>query len=61
VKGWETIWNPAIPRRVAVIPIDDLVEHEEGMDCLCGPAYIYAFNLMTESHHSLDGRENEVR
>ena len=56
MKGWETIWNPVTPRRVAVLPTNDLVGHEEGMDCICGPAYIYGYGIMTERHHPLDGR-----
>lgn len=47
-----------------VIPVDDLVAHEEHRDCVCAPAvepvmrddgsggWIYI-------HHSLDGREPE--
>jgi len=45
-----------------VIPVEDLIDHEEDQGCICGPsvqmvkrsdgsaAWLY-------SHHSLDGRE----
>lgn len=50
---------------VHVLPINDLIEHEdEGDGCPCGPTVEAAFNEEDGSngwlivHNSLDGREN---
>jgi hypothetical protein len=47
---------------VHVIPVDDLFEHPEVDDCLCGPTQEAVFrddgtNGWLVTHHSLDGRE----
>lgn len=45
-----------------VTPINDLIEHEDTEDCLCGPTLV-PVNRADGSHgwlyvhHSLDGRE----
>jgi hypothetical protein len=42
---------------VHVVPINDLVEHEDD-DCVCGPAVEFVPpNGWLVTHHSLDGRE----
>ncbi len=49
-----------------VVPVGDLVEHETGDDCVCGPT---AEPVEREDgsmgyvgvHHSLDGRERHER
>lgn len=49
--------------KVHVIPINDLIEHDEVDDeCICGPDVEPVFgedgsNGWLISHHSLDGRE----
>lgn len=49
--------------RVHVLPVNDLIEHdEEGDECICGPKVEPVFredgsNGWLISHHSLDGRE----
>lgn len=44
---------------VHVLPIDDLVEHEEeGDDCVCGPRVEFVEGGKVVVHNSLDGREN---
>jgi hypothetical protein len=45
-----------------VLPVDDLIEHAESDDCLCGPAFepveIQGGGIgWIRVHHSLDGRE----
>jgi hypothetical protein len=46
---------------VHVLPVDDIVEHKESEDCVCGPEVEWVEGedgggwLVT--HHSLDGRE----
>lgn len=47
---------------VHVVPIGDLIDHEDGDDCPCGPAMIPVERDdgsigWVVSHHSLDGRE----
>lgn len=47
---------------VHVMPLNDVVEHEESEDCLCGPSIEAVFredgsNGWLIIHHSLDGRE----
>lgn len=43
---------------VHVLPINDLLEHEEeGDDCPCGPAVEFVEGGQVIVHHSLDGRE----
>lgn len=53
------------PNVIHVLPIRDLMEHEEiGSDCPCGPTVIpverddgsYGWQVV---HHSLDGRERD--
>lgn len=50
---------------VHVLPIDDLIEHEdEGLDCVCGPELelVVADDGTFGSlviHNSLDGREED--
>lgn len=45
--------------RIHVIPIDDLIEHEETEDCVCGPEVEFVPGGAVIGHHSLDGRELE--
>jgi hypothetical protein len=48
------------PLRIHVLPLDDLIEHEQSEDCVCGPdvELVSAVNDgWLISHHSLDGRE----
>ncbi|WP_163275331.1 hypothetical protein [Cellulomonas iranensis] len=43
---------------VHVIPVDDLIEHEEAGDgCPCGPHVEFVSGGQVVVHHSLDGRE----
>jgi hypothetical protein len=48
---------------VHVLPVDDLIEHEdEGDDCVCGPLIEHVAQDDGSSrwmvvHHALDGRE----
>lgn len=50
---------------VHVLPVNDLVAHEETTDCICGPDVEYIDPETGDSypsgplvvHHSLDGRE----
>ncbi len=47
---------------VHVVPVNDLIEHEDGDDCPCGPAMIPVEREdgsigWVVSHFSLDGRE----
>lgn len=55
-------------KTVHTYPVDDLIEHdtEHGGDCPCGPVVEAVFlddgsNNWHVIHHSLDGREAEVR
>lgn len=46
-----------------VLPIGDVVEHEESADCVCGPASelvdcAAGGTAWLVTHHSLDGREH---
>lgn len=47
--------------RYHVMPVDDLVEHDEREDCCCGPTPelvpTAAGDAWLYTHHSLDGRE----
>ncbi len=50
---------------VHVLPVADLIEHDETLDCLCGPdvEYVDEDGSTYPSgplvlHHSLDGREH---
>lgn len=40
--------------RVNIVPVDDVVEHEESLDCVCTPDE--DGDLIV--HHSFDGREH---
>lgn len=48
---------------VNVLPIEDVVRHDEDDGCICGPDVQYvdvdgtAFRVPMITHHSLDGRE----
>ena len=42
---------------VHVVPINDLIEHEDSDDCICGPDTEFVSGGAVISHHSLDGRE----
>lgn len=46
--------NPDI---IHVLPINDLVEHIDSEECICGPDIEYVGPGWLCSHHSLDGRE----
>ena len=47
---------------IHVLPIDDLVEHEDvGDGCVCGPDVEYLDEGKLVKHHSLDGRERYER
>ncbi|AAR89783.1 hypothetical protein PBI_PATTYP_66 [Mycobacterium phage PattyP] len=52
-----------MPQTVHVLPVDDLIEHEDiGDDCVCGPEIEPVFDAdgacgWVITHHSLDGRE----
>jgi hypothetical protein len=60
---WEAI---PTPEGSQVVPVDDVIEHELGPDCVCGPEIEHIRpedatcsrpgGYMT-THHSLDGRE----
>jgi hypothetical protein len=43
---------------IHVVPVNDLVEHEDSEDCVCGPdvEFVEPHGWLV-SHHSLDGRE----
>ncbi len=43
--------------QVHIIPRADYIEHEEEVDCICGPRVEETSNRMLVTHHSLDGRE----
>jgi len=50
-------------RHVHVLPLNDVIDHDENDDCVCGPTSEVVFRddgsvgwLFT--HHSLDGRES---
>lgn len=40
-----------------VVPVNDLVGHEDGEDCVCGPDTTFVEGGKVITHHSLDGRE----
>jgi hypothetical protein len=44
---------------IHILPIRDLIEHEESWKCVCGPEaeYFEETGRWMYSHHSLDGRE----
>lgn len=46
---------------IHVLPVNDLVEHEESggalCDCVCGPEVEFLDGGVLVTHHSLDGRE----
>lgn len=42
---------------VHVTPIDDAIDHDFDMDCICGPDVEFTEGRPLVSHHSLDGRE----
>ena len=42
---------------VHVLPVNDLCEHEESEDCVCGPRV--EEDGMVVVHNSLDGREQD--
>lgn len=43
---------------VHVLPVDDLIEHEDiGDECVCGPDVAFVTGGQVVTHHSLDGRE----
>lgn len=43
---------------IHVIPFGDLVGHERGEDCACGPTPNFVMGgVVYVLHHSLDGRE----
>lgn len=42
-----------------VRPNDDLIEHLEGDDCVCGPDMLVEGDAIIWVHHSLDGREQD--
>ena len=44
---------------VHVLPVDDLIEHDETEDlCICGPTVTLEPGGRMVVHHSLDGREH---
>ena len=46
------------PSTVHVLPINDLIEHEDvGDSCVCGPDVEFVSGGQVIVHHSLDGRE----
>lgn len=42
---------------IHVVPIEDLIEHEESEGCVCGPEVESVDSGWLVVHHSLDGRE----
>ena len=42
---------------VHVLPLGDLIEHEESQDCPCGPRVEWCGSGWVVVHNSLDGRE----
>jgi len=42
---------------IHVLPNDDLVEHDNSEDCVCGPDAYLEDGSWVYVHHSLDGRE----
>jgi hypothetical protein len=48
------------PNTMHIVPYDDLMEHEQSANCICGPTVQYLDDgLKTITHVSLDGREVE--
>ena len=45
------------PDEVHVIPVQDLIEHTETEDCICGPTTTFLESGKLVTHASLDGRE----
>lgn len=43
--------------RQHVYPVNDLIEHEDSDDCICGPDLEFVSGGVVILHHSLDGRE----
>lgn len=60
---WQVNWN-AEQNTAHVLPIDDLIDHEESDDCACRPTTEPVMrgdgsNGWLVTHHSLDGREQQ--
>jgi hypothetical protein len=43
--------------RIHVLPVNDLIDHEDSGDCVCGPDTEFTEGGAVITHHSLDGRE----
>lgn len=43
--------------RMHILPRDDLIEHEESEDCVCGPDVEFREGGAIIAHHALDRRE----
>lgn len=61
-----TLRRKGLVNVVHVLPINDLIAHEENSDeCVCGPAVEHVKSLDGDGwviiHHSLDGRERYER
>ena len=40
-----------------VVPVNDLIDHEDTDECVCGPDFEFVEGGMIVMHHTLDGRE----
>jgi hypothetical protein len=62
VSGWLVLHARDDGDTADVMPVDDLVAHEPGDACVCGPAVSLieateGGTIWRLTHHSLDGRE----
>ena len=58
-KPW--LWSEAEDNHWHQMPLGDLIEHEIGMDCPCGPIVTEIIDGNTHiAHFSLDNREGFV-
>jgi hypothetical protein len=62
-KGWDVIVlidADGDIEETHVVPVDDLVEHDEDEDCICGPApELCEHGVWMYVHESLDRREDD--
>lgn len=47
--------------RVHVLPLNDVVDHDDNEDCFCGPTAKFVEGGVVFVHHSVDGREMSER
>lgn len=41
-----------------VIPQEDVIEHDQAVNCICRPTREVHYGIILLVHHSLDGREH---